>query len=103
MNTKNEKAVFPIVCGPEGVIAEHGLTKLEHLCIKHKTPRTGDPDIDVLLAYAELRDLAGLAMQGILANRLYEPPRRQRLAGMAEDAVNAARALLAELSKESEQ
>lgn len=40
------------------------------------------------------------AMQGILANRAYDPPRRNKLAGMAEDAVSAADALLAELAKE---
>ena len=39
------------------------------------------------------------AMQGILANRQYEPPRRNRIEGMAEDAVYAADALLAELEK----
>ena len=42
---------------------------------------------------------AGLAMQGILANKNYEAPRRQRLAGMSADAVAAADALLDELDK----
>lgn len=40
---------------------------------------------------------AGLAMQGILANETYDPPRRKRLGGMAADAVAAADALLSEL------
>ena len=44
---------------------------------------------------------AGLAMQGILANRVYDPPRRDRLHGMALDAVAAADALLAELAKDA--
>lgn len=42
---------------------------------------------------------AGLAMQGILANTKYEPPRRDKLSRMAIDAVSAADALLAELDK----
>ncbi len=45
---------------------------------------------------------AGLAMQGILANKQYDPPRRQRLDGMADDAVAAADALLAKLEKEAQ-
>ena len=45
---------------------------------------------------------AAMAMQGILANRVYEPPRRTKLAGMAKDAVSAADALLAELAKDGE-
>jgi hypothetical protein len=37
------------------------------------------------------------AMQGILANEKYEPPRRNSLSGMADDAVSAADLLLAAL------
>ena len=39
------------------------------------------------------------AMQGILANEKYEPPRRDRLSGMAIDAVSAAETLLAALER----
>lgn len=46
--------------------------------------------------------IAAMAMQGILANGKYEPPRRDRLKGMAIDAVAAADALLAELAKEQQ-
>lgn len=42
---------------------------------------------------------AAMAMQGILANKKYDPPRRERLKGMAADAVAAAEALLAELER----
>ena len=42
---------------------------------------------------------ASIAMQGILANKQYEAPRRNKIEGMAEDAVHAADALLEELSK----
>ena len=42
---------------------------------------------------------AGLAMQGILANKFYDAPRRTKLEGMAIDAVAAANALLMELDK----
>ena len=40
---------------------------------------------------------AGIALQGILANRVYDPPRRNKLDKMAEDAVAAADALIAAL------
>jgi hypothetical protein len=43
--------------------------------------------------------LAAMAMQGILSNSVYEPPRQKKLAAMAADAVDAADALLAELAK----
>lgn len=45
---------------------------------------------------------AAMAMQGVLSNRVYEPPRRTKIAGMAKDAVSAADALLAELAKDGE-
>ena len=38
--------------------------------------------------------IAALALQGILANKCYEAPRRDKLEGMAQDAVFAADALL---------
>jgi hypothetical protein len=41
---------------------------------------------------------AALAMQGILSNKCYEPPRRIRIEGMAKDAVMAADELLKQLS-----
>lgn len=44
--------------------------------------------------------IAAMALQGILANGTYDPPRRERLKGMSIDAVSAADALLAELAKE---
>lgn len=42
---------------------------------------------------------AALAMQGILANRTYDPPRRNKLDGMASDAVTSADMLLAALAR----
>lgn len=45
---------------------------------------------------------AAQAMQGILANRTYDPPRRNKLKGMAEDAVSAADALIEALSANKE-
>lgn len=41
---------------------------------------------------------AAQAMQGILANRTYDPPRRTRIEGMAKDAVSAADALIEALN-----
>lgn len=43
--------------------------------------------------------IAAMALQGILANSQYEPPRRKRLEMMALDAVTAADALMRELQK----
>ena len=40
---------------------------------------------------------AGLAMQGILANKCYEAPRRDKISGMAVDAVLAADELIQQL------
>ena len=42
--------------------------------------------------------IAALALQGILANKCYEAPRREKIEGMAHDAVLAADALLKALS-----
>jgi len=44
-------------------------------------------------------EAANSAMQGILANVMYDAPRKQRLEGMAVDAVAAADYLLLELDK----
>ena len=46
--------------------------------------------------------IAALALQGILANHVYEPPRRNKLAGMALDAVAAADALITALDHPSQ-
>ena len=77
MNRANEPA-YPVPLGAEEGLAAgmnpNGLTKREHF--------------------------AALAMQGILANPIYDPPRRAKLGGMSEDAVAAADALLAELEKQ---
>lgn len=40
---------------------------------------------------------AGLAMQAILSSSNYDPPRRKRFGGMAQDAVDAADALIEQL------
>lgn len=42
---------------------------------------------------------AAMALQGILANSMYESPRREKLGLMAKDAVSAADALLDALTK----
>lgn len=42
--------------------------------------------------------IAALALQGILANECYQAPRRERIEGMAHDAVLAADALLEALN-----
>lgn len=64
---------MPLPLGSETSSGQDGLSKREHF--------------------------AAMAMQGILANQKYEAPRRDRLSGMAVDAVAAADWLLAELLK----
>ena len=64
-----------------------------------KKPVDGYGTLSEGLGLTKREHFAGLAMQGILANRQYEPPRAKRLSGMAVDAVAASDALLAELSK----
>lgn len=49
--------------------------------------------------FSKREEMASRNMAAILANENYEAPRRQRLAGMAKDAVAAADALLAELEQ----
>jgi hypothetical protein len=50
-------------------------------------------------AEKERRLFAAMMMQGILANQTYEPPRRNKLKGMAEDAESAAEVLIKVLNK----
>ena len=51
-----------------------GLTKREHACIALRVPETGDPEIDALIRTAQKRDVAAMAMQGILAGGEYWHP-----------------------------
>ena len=54
---------------------------------------------EVELNSTKRENLAGLAMQGMLANSNYDAPRASKLEGMAIDAVAAADFLLKELEK----
>jgi hypothetical protein len=56
-------------------------------------------NVTQLAGLTKREHFAAMAMQGILANQKYEAPRRDRLSGMAIDAVAAADWLLAELDK----
>ena len=58
---------------------------------------TNIDEVDLNLTKRE--HLAGLALQGILANSRYDAPRIIKLEGMAIDAVAAADFLLKELDK----
>lgn len=49
----------------------------------------------------KLEAMSAMAMQGILANNKYEPPRRDKLEGIGMESVNAAKFLLAALEKEN--
>lgn len=45
-----------------------GLTKRERACIELRIPESGDEELDALIAKAQRRDMAAMAMQGLLAN-----------------------------------
>ena len=61
-------------------------------------PFTYDNTTNVEPGLTKREYFAAMAMQGILANQKYEAPRRDRLSGMAIDAVAAADWLLKHLS-----
>jgi hypothetical protein len=44
-----------------------GLTGREHACIQLRVPESGDPELDSLIREAVRREMAGMAMQGLLA------------------------------------
>lgn len=76
-----------------------GLTKREHACIALRVPETGDPEIDALIRAAQRRDVAAMAMQGLIQDaRIESSP-----AGLAAEATWYADALLALNAPSSEQ
>lgn len=89
-----------------------GLTKREQACIALRVPETGDPELDALIRTAQRRDVAAMAMQGIVSSihSDYEYQRIRSLAQasglptvsewIARDACKQADALLAALSGE---
>jgi hypothetical protein len=70
-----------------------GLTKREHACIALRVPETGDAELDALIRTAQRRDVAAMAMQGLLSNSGLSIP----LDVYALSAVEYADALLAAL------
>jgi len=60
---------------------------------------SGDKHIELWRGLTKRETFAMHAMQGILSNQTYEPPRRGKIRGMAIDAVNAADVLLAALDE----
>lgn len=72
-----------------------GFTKRELACIHLKVPATGDPELDAIIRKAREAAFAGLAMQGLVGN-----PMSGSTESIARVAVDAARALIAELEKQ---
>ena len=70
-----------------------GLTKREHACIALRVPETGDPEIDALIRTAQRRDVAAMAMQGLLSNHTLSGNWEE----YASSATKSADALLAAL------
>ncbi len=76
-----------------------GLSKRELACIELRVPKTGDPELDAIIREARLADAAGLAMQGLLANKNCNPNTFTD-AAVAEWSVSVAAALISELEKQ---
>lgn len=73
---------------------ETGLTKREHAAIALRVPESGDPDLDAMIRTAQRRDLAAMAMQGMLA----EDAEGYTFENLAVGALKTADALLSALS-----
>jgi hypothetical protein len=73
-----------------------GLTKREHACIALRVPETGDAELDALIRTAQRRDVAAMAMQGMMLYRTEygQAPSEDELARWS---VSQADALLAAL------
>ena len=77
--------------------AQDGMSLRVYACIKLKVPETGIDWLDEIIAKAEKRDLAGMALQGMMANTGYIESTTRAI---AEWAYTAADAVLAEREKE---
>lgn len=101
---KGDEPAFPLATNissnnerPAWVV-QVGLTKRELACIELRIPDTGDAELDALIAKAQRRDQAGMAMQGFLPVAVKSEDRW--LSNVAYVSVLAADTLLAELEKE---
>ena len=84
---------------------QRGLTKIEMACIELRIPRTGDHDLDALIREAQRRDVAAMAMQGMLAqvdDNSSPTTWECDPSSMARIAATCSDALLAELAKPQE-
>lgn len=71
-----------------------GFTKREAAAIALRVPESGDPDLDAMIRTAQRRDLAAMAMQGMLA----EDAEAYTFEGLAVASLKTADALLSALS-----
>lgn len=97
----------------KGYEPDIGFTKPERACIDLRIPRSGDKELDALIAEAQRRDLAAMAMQAMVSSIHDESAylrmrKHASLFGLkvsqwiACDSVKQADALLAELAKKGE-
>lgn len=98
-----EGAYFPSPEGPynpdtgcTGWAASFGISVKAQAAIILRIPESGDPDLDAMIRKAQRRDLAAIAMQGILANPAWDGV---SFANSAAEAVRASDALLAALAQ----
>lgn len=105
--TQGNEPAYPIIKywldelgGQHSELFAEGLTKREHAAIELGIPDSGTEWLDDMIRKAQLRDLAGLAMQGLLANGIVN---EYKATGPDDNAILSlanADALLAELAKD---
>lgn len=84
----------PIIRTEGSMVEECGLTKREYFAGLLRVPESGDPDLDAMIRTAQRRDLAAMAMQGMLA----EDAEAYTFEGLAVASLKTADALLSALS-----
>ena len=94
MSNANQPAFPMFPDTPEGYLPIYGLTKREHACILLRIPDTGDAELDALIAKAQRRDVAAMAMVGLC---VYDG--RPNRPTTIEWAMRHTDAILAELEK----
>src|SRR3990167_5536065 len=102
MSDKNDGGpAFPRMGGPvegpntsEGVCPQEGMPLRQYAAIHLRVPYSGTPWLDEMVARAERRDLAGLALQGLIGRQI-----AHKYSQIHQDAFDEADALIAEGKK----
>lgn len=92
-----DESANPIIRTEGSSVQEWGLTKREHAAIALRVPESGNPDIDAMIRKAQRRDLAAMAMQGMIERGWDSGDVRGYEGWRVGEAVRYADALLAAL------